>query len=295
MGDMRSAVAEAMESFDDEGTAEAEAPEVGETPTPDASTGGELEVPSDDGPDTSETPEPEAASVGTDDEVPSEYFGLDLSSLEPSQRVGIIDELKKRDDHIGKLLRERAEEGSVSTEPEESVPEQPELSDEEILQRLGLDPENNPFDEQAAKVALPLVRRQLAQEQALASLIETQELAEIDREWRTSLSALERQYGALPREVDHDAVMEYAAENSIASPQDAYWRVVGPARAALTDAMKAVQSAQVQQKQQAKKDVASVRPAAVEAEDDAPIKAGNVKGAAREVAQRLLSDLGLDS
>ncbi len=284
---LRSAIAEAVEGFEPtEGTDEPEAT-ADEEPTPDASPGGESADTPDDGEDTSE-----ATVEGTDEEVPTEYFGLDLSGLEPKQRAEIIGELRKRDDHIGKLLRDRNAD-SVETEPETGEPETPsEPTDEEILSALGLDPENNPFDEQAAKVALPLVKRQLQQDRTLAALIEQQELAEIDRSWRQSLSGLEREFGPLPADIDHDKVMEFAAESGIGNPVDAYWRIVGPGRAALTDAMKRLEK---EQRTAAKKAAATTRPKAVEAEDDPALKATTVKGATREVARRLLADLGLGS
>lgn len=255
------------------------------TPTPGASTGGEPEADTDDGTDPSEvTPE-------DTEEVPTEYFGLDLSGLEPEQRAAVISELKKRDDHIGKLLRERAPEAEPTSEEPDAEPEE-ELKDEEILEALGLDPESNPLDETAAKIAVPLVKRQIMQEKLLSQLIEAQELAEIDRMWRSSLSGLEREFGALPKEVDHDAVMAFAAEQGITNPVDAYWRIVGPGRAALTDAMKAAEAAK---RLAAKKAATTVRPSTAAAEEDAPLKGATVREATREVAARLLSELGLDT
>lgn len=262
-----------------EGTAQAEAP---------APVGATSAASAEGGP----VVEPEAASRdaeasdGTAD-ARTEYFGFDLSDFEPNQRIEIIEELKKRDDHIGKLLR-----GKVADEEETPAPAPAPLqqaSDEDILQALGLDPDN-PFDEQAAKVAVPLVRKQLEQEAMLSQLIEMQELNEIDRSWRGTLGDLEKEFGVLPTELDHEAVMEYAANNGINSPVAAYWQIMGPGRAALAEATKGDRAKKLTD---AKRASASTRPAPALADDDAPLESKTTKGATREAAQRIMRELGL--
>ena len=284
---MRAAIEAAVqEDVTSEGTDDTEAPDE-TTSTPEASDGGQPEGTTDDAGDTAEAVE------GTAEDAPTEYFGLDLSGLEPEQRTSVIEELRKRDDHIGKLLRERSEDDTPAPGDEnEPLPE--ELSDEQILQALGLDPSNNPFDENAAKIALPLVRQQAQMHGMLESLIQAQEVADIDRTWRQALSGMEKEYGTLPKEVTHDRVMEWAAENQVDNPMDAYWRIVGPGKAVLQRSIEA-ERARTEALQEKKRASATTRPTAVEADADAPAEAKTAKAATKEVASKLLASLGLET
>lgn len=261
-----------------EGTAKAEAPVA---PT-DASTVDGTTVATEDAVVETEAPK------GTVEAL-SEYFGLDLSGIPVEQSSSIVEELKKRDDFIGKLLRKESDSEANTETPDEEKP--PELTDEDILKALGLDPENNPFDEQVARVTVPLVRKQVAQDAALAALIENQELMEIDKTWRSALSAMEKEFGSLPKEIDADSVMEFAAKENIANPMDAYWRIVGPGRALLSAAMKGVTEKELTD---AKKQSATTRPNSSSAENEAPLESKTVKGATREAAERVLKQLGVE-
>jgi hypothetical protein len=254
-----------------------------EATTPDASEGG---PPADPADDTGESTETEKSTV----EAPTEYFGLDLSDLEPERRLEIIEGMRKRDDTIGKLLRERASEEApvVEAAPEETA----ELSDEDIAKLLGLDTDN-PFDE-TAKITIPLVRQQLAQQKQIEALVESQELGEIDRSWRQGLSAMEREFGSFPTELDHDRVMEFAAENGVASPQDAYWRIMGPGKAALSaDLTLARDKSKVLADK--KRAAASTRPGSSNADGNAPLEGKTVKEATKEAVRRLLQGVNLDN
>lgn len=282
---LRAAVAESTKGDEGaEGTAEAETPDP-ETPASDASTEGTAASSTP----ATETPETPAPAEGTED-PPTSYFGYEFPpDLTAEQRQGIISELRKRDDTIGKLLRKQSD----AAPPEgEAAPEPPaELSDEDILAQLGLDPAN-PFDEQAAKLAVPLVRQQLAQERALATLIEESELAELDRSWRSSLAGLEKEFGELPSELDADAVMAFAAENGIGSPVDAFWRIMGPTRANLSAAAKG----ELEKARTASKRAASgTRPTSDSSDGEPEIQSKTVKGATREVLGRALKQLGIDT
>ena len=283
--DMRQRIADAV-ADDGEDTASAEVTPSSPTAPGDGSPGGEAEgLRGRDSADTTED-----APAGDVTEVPDEYFGFKFpADLTPEERGDLIAEFKKRDDTIGKLLRERGEDDG-SAEPEPEPEPEPELTDSEILQALNLDPETNPFDEGVAKIAIPLVRRQMQQEATIAQLIELQEISEIDRSWRSALEGLEKENGALPVELNHEAVMEFAAENNIGSPVDAYWRLMGPSRSALDRATKDVQAKRLQA---AKAAASGTRPGTTVADDEAPVESKTAKGATREVASRLLRDLGL--
>jgi hypothetical protein len=219
---------------------------------------------------------------------PTEYFGYKLPpDLTPEQRVELYDELRKRDDTIGKLMREKEAPPEGTPPVEEPAPEEP-VTDEDILQILGLDPEN-PFDEQTAKAVVPLVRRQLEQENTIAQLIQMQELENIDRTWRSTLSSLEKEFGALPAEVTHDRVMEFAAENGIGSPVDAFWRISGPGR----QAVESVMEARAAELRAAKQATTSTRPNGAGGDGEAPLESKTAKGATKEAATRILRELGI--
>jgi hypothetical protein len=264
----------------DEGTEGTEATSK-EIATSDASTEGEQSASSTEDSTDSE------ASDGTED-GPTEYFGYKLPpELTPQERVELLSELQKRDDTIGKLLRGK-EAATTETVVETPAVVEP-LTDAEILQALGLDPEN-PFDEQTAKAVVPLVRKQLEQDNVIAQLIEIQELNEIDRSWRGTLSSLEKEFGALPAEVDHEAVMEFAADNNISSPVDAYWRIAGPGRSLVESVM----AERAKKLTAAKAASATTRPGGAGASDEAPLESKTTKGATREAAAKLLQSLGLN-
>lgn len=247
--------------------------------------------------DASEATEGDS-SEGTD-EIPDDYFGFDLSPYSPEQKAAIVAQLEKRDDYIGKLLRDEAEpvgEGDKPSPADDTPPA--ELTDEaivEALRGLGLDPDD-PTDESVIKGVAPLVRKQVEQDQRLSTLMETIELQELDRSWRASLNGLEKEFGNLPAAVTHDRVMEYAAANGIQHPSDAYWRIVGPARSALESAGKAHRELPPEAKAALaakKKNAASVRPAATDADADAALESKDVKGATKETAIRLLKQMGI--
>lgn len=245
------------------------------------------------------TSEEESEAPEGTDEIPDDYFGFDLSPYSPEQKAAIVAQLEKRDDYIGKLLRDEAEpvgEGDKPSPADDTPPA--ELTDEaivEALRGLGLDPDD-PTDESVIKGVAPLVRKQVEQDQRLSTLMETIELQELDRSWRASLNGLEKEFGNLPAAVTHDKVMEYAAANGIQHPSDAYWRIVGPARSALESAGKAHRELPPEAKAALaakKKAAASVRPASTDADGDAALESKTVKDASKEVGLRLLKQMGI--
>ena len=282
IADLRKAVASAATDAvagtdDDEGTAEAEAPSDVDTESG-ASPDGQSANSSEEAVAESE------ALEGTD--VPTEYFGYQFPpDLTPEQRSEIFTELKKRDDTIGKLLRGKE---TDEAKPPPAPPEPEVVTDEDILQALGLDP-SDPFSEQTAKAVLPVVRKQLEQENVIAQLIEIQELNEIDRTWRASLGGLEKEFGALPAEVSHEDVMEYAAEHGIADPLSAYWSIAGPGRVAV----ETVTSQRLAQLKAAKAASATTRPGGSAATEETPVEGKTTRAATREAASRILRELGL--
>ena len=253
--------------------------------TPDAPEGAQPDV--EDETDADET----EAQEGTDD-IPDRYFEVDLSGLPAEERAAVIAALKGRDDEIGKLLRGRAE-GDAPATPPEPDPEPEPITDEAILEALGIDPE---YDETAAKVALPLVRGMQQLQEQVAALLEQQELASLDTYWTSELDSLEAQHGKLP--VDRVAVLEFAAENGLQSPADAYWRIYGPAQRqvqeAVAAAQKRIEAAPAGKTKPSKKDASSARPKTSAAEEEVPTSAGvSLRDAVKEQTSKVLRDLGL--
>jgi len=239
-----------------------------------------------------ETPDADAeAQQGTAD-APERYFEVDLSGLPAEERAAVIAALKGRDDEIGKLLRGRAQEGEGEGTPPEPEPEPEPVTDEDILTALGIDPE---YDETAAKVALPLVRGMQALQAEVAAMREERELQSLDQYWTSELDALEKANGELP--VDRVAVLEFAAENGLQSPADAYWRIYGPAQrqvqAAVAEAQARVTAAGGKPKP-GKKDVSSARPKSSAAEEEVPVSDGTpLRDSVKDAASKVLRDLGL--
>jgi hypothetical protein len=229
-----------------------------------------------------------ATTEGTDD-LPDSYFEVDLSGLPAEEKAAIHAALKARDDEIGKLLRGAKEVPDPAAVAEVETPPEP-MTDEAILTQLGLDPEN-PFDETATKVALPLVRALQGLSEQVQGLVEERELEQLDRYWTSSLDKLEADNGALP--IDRTAVLEYAAANGLQSPEDAYWRISGPAKRQVEQLTAAARKRIAEAPPVVVKKPTSVRPAGGGATDEVPVSAPTIKGAVGEAARNILRDLGI--
>lgn len=297
--DMGAALAAAFEGSGsmaettEEGTG-AEAPEATEAaPSTEGSTSAQAEVESTSETGT-QTEATEAAAPEGTEEVPDRYFEVDLSSLPAEERTQVIAALKERDDAIGRLLRGKAEEGAPAEGETqgEAEPSEP-LTDEAILQALGLDPESNPFQEETAKVAVPLVRGMQQLQEQVASLIEANELQALEYEWTSTLDRLSSENGELP--VTREAVIDFAASNGITSPEDAYWRIFGPARRQVEQAVAAAQGriTAAEKKPVDKGAASSQRPVSGAAEAEVTLKGKTAREATAEAAKRVLNELGI--
>lgn len=279
------AAAEALEAMESEGTA-AQASEATETKTsaPPSSEGAPSENATETGTSSSEAT---AEAEGTADEL-SRYFDVDLSGLTAEERTAVVNALRERDDYIGRLLRSQAE---GSSEEDVEVPEEVEespLTEQAILEAFGLDPED-PFDAKAAKLATALVPQLAELRGAVSELVELQELRDTETEWRSEYDRLSKQYGELP--VSFDGMLEFAAANNIAFPEDAYWRIAGPARKQLQEAVQAKLAARTAEK----KRVTTTRPSGGAGTEEAPLdmEKPNVKVAVKNVMQKYLDELGI--
>lgn len=293
--DLGASIAEAADEFkdmalDSEGAAVSVA-EAGREETPEetpGATGAQTEVEPTAAEGQTEAPEGTVA-------VPDRYFEVDLSGLPEEERATIVEALKARDDEIGTLLRGQAKgdtETAAAAAGETETPPEP-MTDDAILTALELDPEN-PFDEKAAKVALPLVRGLQAVQAQVAALVERDELAELREVWDTSLDKLETEHGELP--IDRLSLLEFAASNGINDPATAFWRVFGPANRQVDAAVKAATArvaaaggtpAKVEKKSTGK------RPTTSTATEETPAVGETLRDTVTDAAKKVLQDLGL--
>jgi hypothetical protein len=229
--------------------------------------------------------EPEASGEGTD-EVPMSLLDVDLSHLSAEDRQAVIKTVEEQNKLIGKLMRERAE----GDEPPEDAPAPtPEpLTDEALAQALGLDMEN-PYDENTAKVALPLARMVLELKAQVEGVASVSQASQAERYWNESLDKLEAENGSLP--VPRANFFEYAADNSIDDPELAYWRVMGPARSVLIKEVTARKKAVTAEK---KKQATTVRPRTTTPTEKVGLKAKTTKAATLEAAQLAAEELGIN-
>ena len=241
--------------------------------------------------DTSEASEDESeAQEGTDENTPTEYFGVNLEGLSAEDRATLIAGFQERDKFIQQLLRNKAE------EPEESGPakdasgdDAEDATDADILQALGLDDPDNPYAEYAAKVALPLSKLVLSLQSEVAEVKQRAEVDATGRYWDDSLTALEAQFGKLP--VSHDDVLRQAAEAGVAEPVDAYWRIMGPARQqVMAEVQKRREAFETAQKKGAK---GALRPAAQAETTEAIIDAKDGADAMRQAVTALFKERGI--
>lgn len=297
-GDISKAVTDAMS--EDDGALQAEMDKVLAASQSDLDQGPPVPRQQLDQPEAPEGSQPDEAAIsgetesaetpqGTADEVPTEYFGLDLSDLSAEKRGEIITAFKEQDKFIGKLLQEQAEEPAPAVSQPAPVEEEApyEYSDADVASALGIDLED-PYGAEQAKVAVPLARQLMEQKRTLDQLVQDQEVRETERIWEGGLDRLEAQYGKLP--VERTRVFEMAVDEGIATPEDAYWRVAGPARASLVER---IQAARAEQLRDGKRAATGTRPRSSAPVTPASLKARDVKNGVWEGAAAAAAELGI--
>jgi hypothetical protein len=228
------------------------------------------------------TPE---ASDGTEDDAPSEYYGVDLSGLSSEERATIVAGFQERDKFIQQLLRNKVEE----PEPEPAPSTDDELTDADLLKALGLDDPDDAYAESTAKVALPLAKMVLSLQEEVTGLKQRTDVAATEQYWNQGLAALEDQFGKLP--VSHDEVLKLSAEAGVSEPVDAYWRIMGPARQQVMAEVQKRREALVKPIKDGTK--GSQRPSATADTSAAIIEAKDVKDAMRQALASLQKERGI--
>jgi len=187
----------------------------------------------------------DAAAEGqtpTAEDAPDSYWGTDLTGIPAEKRAEIVAHFEKQDSTIRKL------QDRLATPLEAAPPateETPEVTDEELLQVLGLDPDLQ-GPERGALVLM--ARNQLALEERVEQLTTVESGRAVENSWSKQLDELEASYGAIPG--DRAQQLRYAAEEGIVSPADLYFKLSAPvkkeveglASAARREAEKRVQS-----------------------------------------------------
>jgi hypothetical protein len=167
----------------------------------------------------------------TDEDLPDVYWGTSLKGLSAEQKRGVIKALEQRDSKIQQLQTKLA---AGPPEPKAGDQDEPdvEITDDDILRAVGIDPEGDPFEvEQARKHTLPLAKQIIQLEETVGKIADTESLRETATAWNSELDRLEHEYGKLPG--DRVQVLQYAANEGIANPEVLYLRLTAPTRQAV--------------------------------------------------------------
>lgn len=176
---------------------------------------------------TAEGPvEPVASTEPTEAvEPPTEFWGVDLSDIPAEARAAILSKLEQQEGTIHKLQARLAEERT----PEPVVAqEEEELSDEDILAGLGIDPEDYSVTAAQKDAMLRMARATMALEERVEQMYNTEQVRQVQTAWNNELDALEAKHGKLPG--NRVQVLQYAVEEGITDPAGLYFRLTAEPR-----------------------------------------------------------------
>ncbi len=223
------------------------------------------------------------------EDVPTEYFGEDLSDLTPEQRQRVIAALESRDAEIQRAKREAAQARQGRGEEEEEVELPEEFSDEDLMKALGYDPED-PLYEVMSTTALPIAKQLLETRQAVATLLEEREVERFEGFWNSTIDQLERDHEI---EVDREELLEFAIENKVPDPVDAYSRFVLRGKKAVSEEAKKARLEAQEKVRARKKAAATQRPQGGRTKPKAPARNLTPEEAAKMAAKELGMDWNL--
>lgn len=166
---------------------------------------------------------PKEGATGTETDPPLEYWGVSLADIDPEKRAEIIAHFEQQDSTIRKLQDKVAREPVAPAAPE-GGDQEVEVTDEDILRALGIDPE---YGQEQGPV-LRLARTVMELEDRLENLSERETVRETETLWNGTLDELEGTYGKLPFE--RIQVLQYALDNDLTSPFEAYFAISAPVR-----------------------------------------------------------------
>lgn len=269
----------------DEDTDEVDTEESDETDETDDSESQESEDAGDRAEDEDEETDESAA---TDEDVPTEYFGIDLSPYAPEDRKTIIEELRNRDKVIQDTMRSKKSKDDEDEEGDENAdPPVQDMSDEEIMEALGYS-KDDPLYDVKSEVALPIAKQVANLTGFMREFVMEQQTQQFIQNWENTVTSLEDSYGKLP--ISHEELAQYALDNNIVNPVDAYNRYAMEGQKFLRDKTKALneakKTAKTKVKEKVKKKPSTARPSAP-GNLVPPAKNLTPKEAAAEAAKRL--------
>jgi hypothetical protein len=216
-------------------------------------------------------------------DVPESYWGVDLTGIPVEKRAEILAHFEQQDGTIQKLQERLATPAEVQTPAAEDSAE---VSDEELLSALGVDPED--FSVPAAMKAsmLLMARNQLALEDQVTQLRTVETGRAVESKWTRELNELEETYGKLPG--TREQQLRYAGEENITSPADLYFKLSAPVK-------REVEGLAAAARREAEKRVqgAAVKPRSSSAEPPAVTPGMSIRQAVREAAKAAQKETGL--
>lgn len=280
--------------------AEEEEEEVVEEPTP-SITQEESDPPPDEG---EEAPPAGTESSVDDDSIPVKYFEVHLTvdgtaegdPLPADVRKSIIDSLKGRDREIQAAKREAAEARNAKPDPEpEPEPEPAQVDDDQLMEAFGYD-KDDPMYDVKKEVAAPLLRQTAQLSNAVQQLLLEQQAEKFEAYWNSTLDDLEGQYGELsPLDIESDAppreqLLDWAIENEVFDPTDAYNRVMVPAKSLISKEAEKRRASAAEALKTKKKPAGTTRPKGGGGGEQKPTEPMSPKEAAEAAAKQLGAD-----
>jgi len=169
--------------------------------------------------------EPAAPETSEEQEPPTEYWGTDLSDLPAEKRAEILAHFEQQESTIHKLQQRLAE--SKTPEPVEEEADV-QMTDEDILRAVGVDPEDYSLTDQAKAAILTMAKATMALEDRVESMVQKDQVRETQTIWNTELDSLETNYGKMPG--SRLEQLRYAVEEGITSPEQLYFRLTADVR-----------------------------------------------------------------
>lgn len=279
--DLESAIAEAVAGSEvtqesDEDLDEAFAAEFGEDADETAEPPSTAEPPQASE-SASETPE------GTDEELPDSYWGVDLTGIPVEQKRELLAHLQQQDGTIRKLQAKLSEPLEVAP-AEEAEPD--EVTDAQLLEAVGIDPEDFNIPDAFKAAAVKMARNQLALEDQVARLNSVEAGRTMETQWNRELDKLEATYGDLPG--TREEVLRYALKEDVLTPADLYFQLTAPVK-------REVESLAAKARREAGKreQSAGVKPRSSSAEP-APVQPGmSLRDAVKSAAQAAQKETGM--
>lgn len=175
----------------------------------------------------SEGTPPEAVGAVQEEDVPTSYWGVDLTDIPADKRAAIIAASEQQEGYIKQLQAKLAAEPEPVA-PNEETPEP--VTDEDILRAFGIDPEQAQFNEMSGPL-VAMARAQMALEEQVQRMETIETGRQAETAWNRSLNELESTYGPIPAELgSREDILRYAVRENIQSPAELYFAVTAPVR-----------------------------------------------------------------